>query len=284
MTSSPESALLRGDSAARARPYLAAGAQDVGVVSRHGNPVRHVVPDAPLPERRAVPENSGGRRGKPGSTADPSAVPAAGHDDVTGHRPASRLRDVYAEELARLRADALEEGRRVGHATGYAEGIAEAAAVIAQTEEAAARRLAEAQQSWERRWATASAALGNAAQQLDAMAQPVLDEFRDQLLDNVFSLVEALLGRELAAATDPGLDAARRALTVLPGDVPIVVRLHPDDLATLTPGGHAAVPGNVTVVGDPSVERGGALAQAGPRRVDAQLGPALDRVRQVLLP
>ena len=39
----------------------------------------------------------------------------------------------------------------------------------------------------------------------------------------------------------------------------------------------------ITVVADPTVERGGCVMTAGPTRIDAQIQPALDRVRQILL-
>ena len=84
---------------------------------------------------------------------------------------------------------------------------------------------------WERRLASATAAMGAAAERLDATAAPVVDELRDSILGTVIVLVGDLLGRELAMAASPGLDALQRALTLCPDDVPVVVRLHPDDLA-----------------------------------------------------
>jgi flagellar assembly protein FliH len=44
----------------------------------------------------------------------------------------------------------------------------------------------------------------------------------------------------------------------------------------------AALPPSVTVVADDAVERAGAVAECGPRRVDAQLSTALARVRAAL--
>ena len=85
-----------------------------------------------------------------------------------------------------------------------------------------------------------------------------------------------------AVATSPGLDALRRALTLCPSDVPIVVRLHPDDLAEVPAAALAQLPAAVTVLGDETVERAGALAEAGNQRVDAQLTTALERVLEVL--
>jgi flagellar assembly protein FliH len=40
--------------------------------------------------------------------------------------------------------------------------------------------------------------------------------------------------------------------------------------------------GSVTVVPDSSVEIGGCIVEAGNRTIDAQLGPALERLREVL--
>jgi flagellar assembly protein FliH len=189
-----------------------------------------------------------------------------------------RLGEVYAEQLARLR----EEARREGWAAGHAEGLVAAEQVVAAAERSAEERLAAVQIRWERRLASATAAMGAAVERLDATASPVVDELRDSILDTVLVLVGDLLGRELAMASSPGLDALQRALTLCPSDVPVIVRLHPDDLAEVPPEALAQLPGSVTVVADDAVERAGALAEAGTQRVDAQLGAALERVRQVL--
>jgi flagellar assembly protein FliH len=193
-------------------------------------------------------------------------------------RSATRLGDVYAEQLEQLR----ELARREGWAAGHAEGVTAAADVVAAAERAAEARLADAQARWERRLASATAALGSAAGQLEAAAAPVAAELRESVLDAVVTLVGDMLGRELLMATAPGLDALRRALTLCPSDVPVVVRLHPDDLAEVPRDELHALPASVSVVGDPEVERAGAIATAGTTRVDAQLTAALARVRAVL--
>jgi flagellar assembly protein FliH len=138
------------------------------------------------------------------------------------------------------------------------------------------------QARWERRLASATAAMGAAVEQLDATATPVVDHLRDDVLEMVVLLVGDLLGREVALAASPGMDAVRRALTLCPPDGPVRVRLHPDDLAEIPAEALAGLPESVTVVGDDTVERAGALAEAGTQRVDAQLSAALQRVREVL--
>src|SRR5437763_689822 len=44
----------------------------------------------------------------------------------------------------------------------------------------------------------------------------------------------------------------------------------------------AALPASVTVVADDTIERAGAVAETGSRRIDAQLSAALERVQAVL--
>jgi flagellar assembly protein FliH len=207
-----------------------------------------------------------------------TAIRRAADQPVNAAGPSFRLGDVYAEELARLREQAHAEG----FAAGHAEGLTEAGAVVAEAERAATQRLAEAQARWERRLASATAALTSAAQQLEASAVPVAEEIRETVVGTVLTLLEDLLGRELALAESPVLDAVRRALTLVPADAPAVVRVHPDDLGEIPEDALAELPDSVRVVGDPSVERAGAVAETGPRRIDAQLMAALERVQQVL--
>ena len=272
MNSSPDSpVLLRGASAAQASLY--------------------VEPPAPAPRPRTSPEVlTQAFRPAPARTA-PEPAPEVLEGPLPERRttirraadmPAPgaplRLGDVYAEELDRLRQRAHAEG----YAAGLAEGATAAEAVVAQAEVEAGVRLAEVQTRWERRMVSAAAALGDAVRRLEATTVPVAEEVRDSVLTAVVTLVEDLLGRELALAVSPGLDAVRRALTLCPEDAPTVVRLHPDDLAEVPAEALADLPTAVTIVGDPRVERAGALAEAGARRIDAQIGPALERVQAVL--
>jgi flagellar assembly protein FliH len=242
-----EGVLLRGSGAERATPY------------REPGPIQQ--------------QHTGERRTTIRRAADlPVAV-------AVGGAATFRLGDVYAEELARLRQHAHAEG----YAAGHAEGMTAAAGVVAETERAAAERLAEVQARWERRVASATAALGAAAARFDDAATPVAEEIRETILGTVLTLVEDLLGRELELADSPVLDAVRRALTLCPADAPAVVRVHPDDLAEIPAAALAELPETVRVVADPSVERTGAVAETGSRRIDAQLRAALERVQAVLV-
>jgi flagellar assembly protein FliH len=253
MSSSREGVLLRGDGAQRATPY-----RELKREPHHqSSPVQR-------------PEQTVERRSTIRRAAD---LPVVG-----GGGPSFRLGDVYAEELARLREHAHAEG----FAAGHAEGMTAAAAVVTETERAAAERLADVQARWERRMASATAALAAAAARFDEAAVPTADDVRETVIGTVLTLVEDLLGRELALARSPVLDAVRRALTLCPSDVPVVVRVHPDDLAEVPADALTELPDTVRVVGDLTVERAGAVAETGPRRIDAQLGAALERVQAVL--
>src|SRR3954471_2576698 len=238
--------------------------------SREGVLLRGGAAQQATPYRSAVPP-------QPSPVERRTTIRRAEDQPVPGGRPSFRLGDVYAEELDRLRNQAHAEG----YASGHAEGIA-AAEAVAETERAAAARLAEGQARWERRLASATAALGAAVTRFDEAAVPVADDIRETIVGTVLTLVEDLLGRELAVADSPVVDSVRRALTLCPADEPAVVRVHPDDLAEIPAEALAGLPQTVRIVGDASVERAGAVAQTGARRIDAQLMAALERVQAVL--
>ncbi|UOY03919.1 FliH/SctL family protein [Blastococcus sp. PRF04-17] len=259
MSSSREGVLLRAGAAERAVPYR----EQVAVPAQR--PASVAPPALPVAE----PEPASERR---------STIRRAADQPVNGGGTSFRLGDVYAEELQRLRRHAHAEG----FAAGHAEGMAAAAAVVAETERQAAERLADVQARWERRVASATAALGAAVTRFDEASQPLAEEVRETILGTVLTLVEDLLGRELALADDPVMDAVRRALVLVPSDAAAVVRVHPDDLAEIPAESLAELPASVRVVGDLGVERAGAVVESGPRRIDAQIGTALERVQAVL--
>jgi flagellar assembly protein FliH len=276
MSSSREGVLLRGGAAKQATPYRDA------VPAPRDAPVAQPAPSQPVTSQLVA-----ALREAPGQQQAPAATEAADRRmtirraadmPVPGNRQSFRLGDVYAEELARLRAQAHAEG----FAAGHADGLTAATAVVAEAERAAAERLSDVQARWERRLASATAALGAAVTRLDEAAAPVAEDVRETIIGATLTLVEDLLGRELALADSPVLDAVRRALTLCPADAPALVRVHPDDLAEIAPDALAGLPDTVRVVGDAQVERAGAVAETGVRRIDAQISTALERVQAVL--
>jgi flagellar assembly protein FliH len=171
-------------------------------------------------------------------------------------------------EIETMEADAALAVRQ-GYDDGYADGLARAAA------EAAELRKEQATQA-----AGAISALSQALAKAEECERHMRAEIQAAAPKLAFALVETLLGRELALAANPGRDAVIRVLALDEGLSPATVRLNPVDMAAL----EALDLGRVlNVVADPGVEPGGALVEVGRASLDGQLGPALERVRQILL-
>lgn len=166
---------------------------------------------------------------------------------------------------------AREQAARVGYEDGFEAGWRDA------TEQAHAQVEAHAAQLAEALVALDAATNALAARQTFAVAQ-----VEEQTTAMALQIAEAVVGRELLTAHDPGVDAIVRALRLAPQRADAIAHLNPDDVATL--GDLAALAGerNITVVPDAAVERGGCVLDVGPCRIDAQVGPAMARVREVL--
>ena len=126
----------------------------------------------------------------------------------------------------------------------------------------------------------ALAALREAAVQLDSQRAMAVTVAEDEVAALAFSVAEAVLQRELQLAASPGPDAVARALALIPAQVDVVVRMHPDEAASV--GDPSDDHRRVVIVPDPDVERGGCIAEAGACRIDTRVSTALDRVRRVL--
>jgi flagellar assembly protein FliH len=161
-----------------------------------------------------------------------------------------------------------DDGYRAGMAEGLAAGRAamatESAIAVARLE-AAVVALAEAAADLRRRQALELAGLE------DALARAAVD------------LATAIIGRELEVSASPGADALARALALVPAGCTALARLHPADAESLGDAPAAEAPGVLTLIADPAVEPGGCILEVGDSRIDAQLSPALDRVRAALL-
>ncbi len=171
-------------------------------------------------------------------------------------------------ELEAVEAEAAAAVRR-GYDEGYAEGLARAAAVAAGMKKEESQRVAGALSALSHALAAAEESERTMRAEIEAAAPKL-----------AFALLETLLGRELVLAATPGRDAITRVLALDEGLEPVTVRLNPFDVETLDALDLGRV---LTVVADPSVERGGAVAEVGRAVLDGQLASALERVRQVLL-
>ncbi len=186
--------------------------------------------------------------------------------------------DLAPVGLARIdpaRVDAaVEEGRAAGFEAGYAAGRA---AALAADEDARARVTASHQARLTALLAATEDALSDAIGQLADVAAAAAAE----TAGTAFEVAEAIVGRELTTATDPGRDAVVRALTLAPDGVEVILRLHPADAEALRTEDLAPGP-LVRIVSDASLAAGDCVGEAGWTRIDARISTALERVRDVL--
>ena len=138
---------------------------------------------------------------------------------------------------------------------------------------------------------------GDAAQRVAGLAQALeaaaaefrqreaigIDTVAREAVDLALTIAEAIVGRDVAASEHPGRDGLIRALALAPATGDITARLNPSDLSSL--GDLSSITGGreVSLIGDPLVESGGCVLQAGATRIDTQISKALERVRAELL-
>lgn len=186
---------------------------------------------------------------------DASAAPAP----AAAEAPAELPRPPSLEEIQRIRDDAQREGHAEGLAQGRAEGLAQAQAEM--------RRLA----------AQIEGILDNFSRPLARLENEVVAALGELavrvaggLVGRAYEAEPALLAELVAEAVDAVGGAARE----------VEVRLHPDDIASLTP--LLALPDETRLVADPALARGDLRVHAPSVRIDgsleARLRGALDTV------
>lgn len=199
-----------------------------------------------------------------------------GASTVLGDSTTERILDGLAER-------SVQAGRAQGYARGWAEGRRAGRAEALDEAAHASRVRAEDEAARQHEHDLVVQALESAAREVRDRLADVCAAIEARVVDTALMLAEAVVGRELELATDPGTDAVRRALRVLPHDVhSIVLRLHPEDARHLDPTVLEEV--TATVVADSRLSRGDAVAETDTMVVDASIGAALERVRGVLAP
>jgi flagellar assembly protein FliH len=182
--------------------------------------------------------------------------------------------------LSGLAQQSREAGRAQGFAAGWVDGRRGSQAGIAASHQAQLKAFDEQTRRTVAGQQSASSALAMAVRKVEGAVQHLNEDLAEQAVELALQIAEAVLGRELATIDDPAADAMRRALTEVPVDVSVTVRLHPADRAGLD----ASVLGDrvATFVSDASLSRGDAVVEMETGLVDARVGPALARVREVL--
>lgn len=202
---------------------------------------------------------------------------------ATGAVVDARLTDPHLQAVvAAAEQAAVQRGHAEGHAAGYAAGTAQAAAEARVR--AAEQELAHAAAQQERDAAVEDAlrVLRSATEALVRREAVAVAEVEQTVVDLALELARAVLGRELAVCADPGREALVRALALAPHGAPATARLHPADVDALGDVADLACSRELTVVPDPAVEPGGCVVDTAGRRIDAQVGAALERVAAVL--
>ncbi|MCB1283904.1 MAG: hypothetical protein KDB20_06205 [Microthrixaceae bacterium] len=109
-----------------------------------------------------------------------------------------------------------------------------------------------------------------------------VEAFGAHVVDLAMAIAEAVIGRALDTAADPGRDALVRTLALAPDRGDVAAHLNPDDLATIDAADPVFDARPIALIADSAVERGGCVLSVGSTTIDGQLGPALDRVRREL--
>ncbi len=179
---------------------------------------------------------------------------------ATRSRTVERSQGVsFDEELEQAALRAWQEG--------YDAATAEFATGQEATRTAQLRRLADA--------------LCNAAERVAQTRTESLALGEVEVVELACRLAEAILECELSQ-TRAVLEAATRALRLVPEGEDLVVKVNPADELTVEDIQALVPDAAVKVVSDPAVEVGGCVVAAGACRIDAQIGPALQRARRVL--
>lgn len=183
-------------------------------------------------------------------------------------------------------AEAEECARAAGWERGLLEGreaaLHEVTAQAVVQEKARAEQLELRERRREQVLAEAMGALRLRIADLDTREAPVFEGIERDVATMAVQIAEVLIGRHLELGKWSALDAVQRALALAPRQCTAIVRVHPDAVDELPDVSSALPGGSVTVVADPSIEIGGCIVEAGNRTIDAQLGPALERLREVL--
>ncbi len=181
---------------------------------------------------------------------------------------------------------AASRARAEGFAVGYQEGRER---MVAEVEESGAAQLAvrlDAVRAQLHGLESLAAALAASADALDDRCAPGVRRGRRARSEASSTTWSRLCSAGSSRADRLHVvDAVRRCAQVAPRDAPLVLSLHPLDVAALADSDvdlAALLHRPVEVHADDGVERGGAMAESASRRIDARLSTALERLREVL--
>jgi flagellar biosynthesis/type III secretory pathway protein FliH len=132
----------------------------------------------------------------------------------------------------------------------------------------------------------ALAAIDDALLRLQGEAEAWVGNARENVCAIAVAIARQMVMRELREDPDTVLALAERALAEIPVDQPVVVRVHPDDLAVLEslPAEDDARPSlrsdrsQVQWMADARITRGGCLLEGRDRIIDGRIDTGLERL------
>jgi flagellar assembly protein FliH len=197
---------------------------------------------------------------------------------ASARQQARTLLDQARDQAVAIRQAARDEGV----AAGRQEGLAEAHDRI----EARAAELAG--QQAQATLSTALPALAKVVEELDAARDRWLLEWEVAAVRLAVCLAERIVRQELARRPELAANLVREALRLATGHARVVLRLHPEDLALLRQGIMPEVArlvnaGDVQVLPDAAVSRGGCTLESESLHVDGRLETQFERLACELL-
>lgn len=153
----------------------------------------------------------------------------------------------------------------------------------AAEEAAYARGLAEGEQraraAFEERVSTAIGALHEALASIQLHEARWMSNMGENIAAIAVAAARHIVQREVAADSSIVQELVQRAVTQLPSEETIIVRLHPDDHALCSNMSSEDIrTRNVRWVADPHITRGGCLVEGRERIIDGRIDTALERL------
>ncbi|TVR54305.1 MAG: hypothetical protein EA421_08940 [Gemmatimonadales bacterium] len=206
---------------------------------------------------------------------DPGLVPVWNWEDFGHGGGDGAFQDLADSSLPLMDGQALEAERETGFRAGYDEGLE------------AGRTDGEARA--EARFRDALDAVKTALTGIEALTEARWEAAEERVLVLALAVARRLLDREIR--TDPAEVAqlVRSALSLFPSEVPLKVRLNPEDLSALVQPaeGEVAPPslgrgGSLRWEADPDLGRGDVYVEAPERILDGRVTTCLERIWEEL--
>jgi flagellar assembly protein FliH len=202
-------------------------------------------------------------RGRVLRDADLAGVAPVAADLGTVSARAARGIVVSPELVQSAREEGYRGGFEEGYGAGYTHGIEDARRHVDLLDQLVQR-------------------LGREADALAAREATARADLEDQVVAAAMQIAEAIIGRRLEQPDERGRDAIARALALAPEQGDITARLHPADIAVLGDPAELAPGRALAIVPDPSLTPGDCVVDVASCRIDARIGLALERAREVL--